>query len=219
MKLIQEIINDLTSSDKNIVDALLKTKVIAFKLKNQELLNWVNNEFNGYENGNDLPDYRVIGCVIYGTVSNGFGMMKNYPIPVYGLEKKDREMLTTIRMAHSISAIYDLATRQNETIGRDIPPELYYLFNRSLSDGYEVIHARSRTDQAQLVQIISTVRSKLLDFMLSLQNEIGYDTEDLGNDKEILQKASELFTSTIFGNNTTNIIGSHNSQETQNKGV
>ena len=58
MKLIHEIINELIDTDKSISSPLLKTKVLASRLQNDVLLNWVSYELKGYHTGGDLPDYR-----------------------------------------------------------------------------------------------------------------------------------------------------------------
>ena len=64
MKLIGDIINELVDSDKSIASPLLKTKVLASRLKNNDLLTWVNSELSGYIN--DVPNYRIFGCSITG---------------------------------------------------------------------------------------------------------------------------------------------------------
>ncbi|MBK7490043.1 MAG: hypothetical protein IPI74_09620 [Bacteroidales bacterium] len=58
MKLINDIINELIDTEKSIVSPLLKTKVLASRLGNDVLLTWVSNELKGYENKDELPDYR-----------------------------------------------------------------------------------------------------------------------------------------------------------------
>lgn len=56
-ELINQIIQDL-GANKPIDGILLKTQVVAHKLKNEEFLQWVKNEQNGYEDMRTVPDYR-----------------------------------------------------------------------------------------------------------------------------------------------------------------
>ena len=60
MKLISEIIDLLSSSDRDVATALMKTKVLLFQLGEKELLEWVNSELNGYPDRDNLPNYRVL---------------------------------------------------------------------------------------------------------------------------------------------------------------
>ena len=43
MELVSQIINDLVDDQKSLNSALLKTKVLASRIQNVELLYWVNN--------------------------------------------------------------------------------------------------------------------------------------------------------------------------------
>lgn len=47
MKLLNEIIDALSSQDSSLTDALLKTKVLLHKIGHKELVEWVNRELNG----------------------------------------------------------------------------------------------------------------------------------------------------------------------------
>ena len=47
MELISQIINDLIDEEKSLNSALLKTKVLASRIQNQNLLDWINNELSG----------------------------------------------------------------------------------------------------------------------------------------------------------------------------
>ncbi len=60
MKLIDEIIEILSSSDGNLTDALIKTKIVLHKIGHKELIDWVNSELNGYPNEDQVPPYRIL---------------------------------------------------------------------------------------------------------------------------------------------------------------
>ena len=55
MKLINYIINDLMDLNQPLEAGLLKTKVLATRIGNKELMNWINGEINGFPDGNDVP--------------------------------------------------------------------------------------------------------------------------------------------------------------------
>ena len=85
MKLIQDIINELVDSELSINSPLLKTKVLASRLQNDELLIWVTNELKGYDNDGDLPSYRKFNGNIIGTYINGSMQYTSQPVPTTGL--------------------------------------------------------------------------------------------------------------------------------------
>lgn len=103
------------------------------------------------------------------------------------------------------------------TLQHPIPVELNHLFNEALSGGFTVNRAWSEIDLSQVRQILVEVRSRLLDFALNLQTEIGADVAD-----EDVKKAAAaidapgLFSHAIFGNNATIVVGSHNKQQVTN---
>lgn len=50
MKLLDTIISELVNVEISLSSPLLKTKILASRLQNKELLEWVNNELKGYSN-------------------------------------------------------------------------------------------------------------------------------------------------------------------------
>ncbi|WP_198013356.1 MULTISPECIES: hypothetical protein [unclassified Psychrobacter] len=60
MKLVDEIIEILSSDNGILSNALIKTKVLLHKMGHKELVMWVNKELNGYSQDDELPDYRII---------------------------------------------------------------------------------------------------------------------------------------------------------------
>lgn len=217
MKIIDEIIEELTNKDNHLTDILIKTKVLAFKLKNSELTTWIDNELNGYSKG-DLPDYRVMECQIIGTISNGFQRANNYPIPLVALKKEQAEMIRTMRLAQSISTLDEfIHNKEVRKLSMNIPPEFYGYLSKDFENGFVIEIAKREVDKSQIIQTLTAVRSKLLDFLLKLNEELG-DTEDIkplteGSAKE---KVASLFNSAVFGNNTTIIVGDHNTQTVTN---
>jgi hypothetical protein len=213
MKIVDDLINELTNKDIRLTDILIKTKVLAFKLKNSELSAWIDNELNGYSKS-ELPNYRILQCQIIGTVSNGFQRANNYPIPILGLDKELFNGFKTAHLTQSVSALDEFVNKEME--GRfimNIPPEIYGILSKEFSNGFVVEYARREIDKVQIIQTLTAVRTKLLDFLLKLNEELG-DTEDIkplteGSAKD---KISSLFNSAVFGNNTTIIVGNYNTQ-------
>lgn len=60
---INTIIKELVDPETKLKDTLLKVQVLAFKIKNTKLKEWVNNELNGFI-GKEVPSYRKIPSAV-----------------------------------------------------------------------------------------------------------------------------------------------------------
>ena len=77
MKIIDDLITELTNNNISLTNILIKTKVLAHKLKNDELKTWIDSEQNGYSS-NNVPEYRILACQSTGTISNGIQNFDNH---------------------------------------------------------------------------------------------------------------------------------------------
>jgi hypothetical protein len=216
MKIIDELIDSLTDKSNSLTDVLIKTKILAFKLKNQELQNWIDNELNGYGN-NEVPNYRIVHCEIIGTISNGFQRATNYPIPLISIDEKLKKGMKTVKLSQSVSTLDEVVRK--EKAGRmymNIPAEMYGYLSQDFDNGFVIEYAKRQIDRTQIIEVFTSIKSKLLDFLLQLNEEIGNENiSDLKNSdtKDIV---SSLFNSSVFGNNTTIIVGDNNKQSVKN---
>jgi len=80
MKLLESIINDLVVTDVSLSDPLLKTKVLATRIQNTQLLDWVESELSGYRDKEDLPPYRRSKGILKGNFVNGYKQYTNVDI-------------------------------------------------------------------------------------------------------------------------------------------
>lgn len=186
MKIIDELIEELTDKSNHLTDILIKTKVLAYKLKNKELINWIDNELNGYNNG-ELPEYRRLTCQIIGSLSNGFQRAKNYPIPLIGFDDDLRQGMQTVTLTQSVSTLDDFVHREEGgKMIMNIPPEMYGYLSKDLDNGFVIEYARREIDKSQVLQTLTSVRTKLLDFLLKLNDELGEqdDVKPLLKEKE-----------------------------------
>lgn len=217
MKIIDDLIDELTDKTNLLTDILIKTKVLAFKLKNAELTKWIDNELNGYEDGL-LPEYRKLSCQIMGTVSNGFQRANNFPIPLYGIDEELKQSILTVNLMQSLSTLDDFVNGKNE--GKmiiNIPAEFYGYLSKDLDNGFVIEYARREIDKLQVVQTLTAVKTKLLDFLLNLneeaENKDNVSSLSQGDSKD---KVASIFHSSVFGNNTTIIVGDNNTQTVTN---
>lgn len=218
MKLLDEIVDLLSDENGSLNQAMLKTKVLLHRLGNEELATWVNGELNGYKAGQEVPLYRVVGAQVFGNVSNGAWRHPNFLLPVSHLPDAAKTYLQTEKLRHALTVLEGFARKPQQLVHK-IPPEFFGALGEKLSSGYCVESAWSEIDASQVVQVVTEIRARLLDFVLGLQSKLGDDVMDADLKREAAKiDSSGLFAQTVFGgnttfgNNTTFVLGHGNSQ-------
>ena len=64
MTLLREIQLAATDDQVSISTVLRKAKMLAARLQNRDFEDWVNRELNGFEDGVDLPPYRIMSSFL-----------------------------------------------------------------------------------------------------------------------------------------------------------
>ena len=217
MKLANEIVELLSSKDGVLSEALIKTKVLLHKIGYKDLVAWVNKELNGYEDDDDLPDYRIVEAQVLVNATNGVYEVRSHPVPLGHLEEDYRNRLEKGIMPQSLTVIEEFTAKKEGSLQSHIPMEMNGLLSKNLANGYIVQRAWSEIPIASASNILMQVRSRLLDFILELSGEFS----SANTDQEIKEKASNfdvanLFNHTIFSDNTTIVVGSENTQTVTN---
>jgi hypothetical protein len=216
MKLIEEIIDLLSSKEPNLTTALMKTKVLLHKLGEKKLVDWVNSELNGYSDLENIPDYRVLRVVIKGNVSNGFSRYTNHALPLLHLDADLRKHFETHYLKQSVAAIEGYADKDELAIS--IPLEFCQFISMGLDGGFQVESAWGKCAAGAMKQVLTEVSSRLLDFLLELSEKFPDEmqpSEMKEKSKEV--GVSDLFNHTVFGDNTTIVVGDSNTQHIKNK--
>lgn len=217
MKLLDELIDALSAQESSLTGALLKTKVLLHQIGRKELVEWVNHELNGYPHDRELPEYRILPAQVLANMANMAYEVKSHPIPIGHLDDDFRERFETAKMYQSLAVLEKLVAKEDGFLEVPIPIELNGVFGMSLANGFRIQRTWCSIGKPDVAQIFIQVRSRLLDFVLELKEQIGDDVPD----QEIKQRtdsidASSLFNNAIFGNNTTVVVGSHNTQKVTN---
>lgn len=218
MKLIEEIIDLLSSKEPNLTTALMKTKVLLHKLGEKNLIDWVNGELNGYPDEANIPEYRVIPVIVQGNASNGVWRYQSQNLPVFHLDDKLQKRLNISNLTQSIAVIEDYA--KSDHMQLLIPPELYPFLSKGLDNGFQVESAWGKFAAGAMKQVLTEVSSRLLDFLLDLSEKFPNEMDS----KEMKEKSkeigvSDLFNHAVFGDNATIVVGDSNTQNIKNKVV
>lgn len=213
---INKIIEELVNPSNKLKDTLLKVQVLAFKIKNEKLKEWVENEINGYA-GKEVPQYRKIPSVVFGNLiqDRGFGsyMTKNSsPLPIEYLDKELRESLMSVTITSTVSELEHMISKGGQ-YQVNVPHYIHSAITNLLANDWVVDSAWQKISINNIEGILSSIKSNLLTFMLQLADELGEnDKIDIMKDAK---KIDNLFDKTIgqLTGETVNItIGSDNVQ-------
>lgn len=220
MKLISEIIEILSSDSGKLSDALIKTKVLLHKIGHKELVPWVNSELNGYSDKDTLPEYRVLSAQVLVNASNGAYRVTSHHIPMGHLEDHHREAIETAEMDQSLAVLEKFTENDSGHLQAHIPMESYGILGKGLGNQYQIESAWSEISHTSVLQILIQVRSRLLGFVLELNDEFPSEL----NEEQVKERidnvdTENLFNNAIFGDNTTILVGSSNSQTVSNMSI
>lgn len=180
----------------------------------------MNNELNGYPDPEKVPEYRRLPSQVLVNAMNMAYQINSHPIPLGHLTDKQREDLQTAKMHQSLAVLEKFAADKKGRLQAPIPMEANGLLGQGLANGYKIQRAWCEIQVADVTQIIIQVRSRLLDFVLQLQDHLGEDVkdDDIKSKSKTIDTAG-LFQSAIFGDNTTIVVGNHNTQTVTNTNI
>lgn len=207
MNLIQELQNDILDSKTSLSSILRKAKVLASTLKNKEFKNWVDNELNGYpESKEKIPDYRQGRAESYGHFSGPFGSaLKNFPIPSLNLPGQIKKHANELLLVQGVRVFESLIEIEGDSSDFHIPwpTDIVAIISDKVVQGYICISAWKSVSRGQVEQVLDTVRNRLLNFVLDLQERY----PKISKSKDALLEVPEKQVASAVN---TYIIGSHN---------
>ena len=209
MKLISDIINDLVADGTSAVIPLQKTKILASRIGNKELLNWVNLELGGYPNKESLPSYRKAVGTILGDFINGYNKVTNYPLPLPSFgDDLDEEMRTFLIMNGVATLEQFNASGETSLMFRfpdGVKQSIQSIMQNSNGPYFQLLHVGVSVPIHVASQVVTAVKNKLLDFMLELESQFGMETniEDL---KKQPTKINYIMETTIHNTGDGNVI-------------
>lgn len=222
--LLQEVIDDLVNTKKSLSASLMKLNYFGRLIKNQELIDYTQNELNGYRDQENVPDYRrTIGTLF---IDMQISIHRNSgQLPVSMLEKPFRDALKYVYVKEGIAAIEKLA-REAENgdfdgqIMTPLPMEMLHILQAPARKLYksdarvDVIGARLAGNASIVVEIPNAIRTRLLEFVMSIAEMFGYNIEI-----ESFNKKAETNNQTIIHqmNTTINNSGDGNVINTGNQ--
>lgn len=190
-----QLLRDAVSGKEKIENILLRLKVILSELKNENIMNWVNGELEGYNDKKVLPPYRAFKGNIIGTYFVNINTQyNNQSVPLqFLISEEEIDKLRTIEMTDGIGTIQNILqgkNRESYAYARVIPTEYCYAISTEELQitGMRVIVPSNRMDG-----IVSHVKTKLVDVIMELEKEFeNIDELDIRSQMEENNSASHV---------------------------
>lgn len=204
MSLIQGLQNDIIDSKVGLSSVLRKAKVLASILKSNELTKWVDSELNGYRGDRkEVPDYRIMSVSNLGHFVGYGNVIKNRPIATLNLLNQIQEFAKNHIMIEGVRALESLVEGESPTFQVHWPSDWLAIAGERIYQGYNCIDAWKVISRGQVEQILDTVRNKLLDFVIELQEKY----PEISKSEDAILKVSKEQVSSVVN---TYILGGNN---------
>lgn len=208
MSLLRDIQDAAINSDIDISTVLRKCKVLAVRLGNDNFKKWVDQELNGYNKIDDLPNYRILTVQSKGHFSGYFGSaLKNADIPSFCIPKEFRERYSKAYGTQPISAYESLLKLSKGENFRDPwSPDFVALHCDNIYEDMTCMTAWKVIPNGSIVALVDSVRNRVLDFVLEIESEAPDAGEAPINKPPLPQeKVTQVFNTTIVHGDVGNI--------------
>ena len=202
MSLLRDIQDAAINSEIDISTVLRKCKVLAVRLGNENFKNWVDQELNGYNNIDNLPDYRILSVDSKGYFSGGSHRVNNANIPLIFIPEQFRELLSNAYCVQPISEYESLLkSSKSENFQEPWPSELVVAYGNRIYQNKTCISAWKVIPYGSIVSLVDSVRNRVLNFVLEIESEAPDAGEALLNEPPLPQdRVTQFFNTTIYGN-------------------
>ena len=134
--MIKDLIKDLVYEEIDLIQGLTRAKLIAYKLNNTQLKEWISKEVNGYGDKDDeLPKYRKIPCEIFAKLFVPFGGERTIPMDVSNLEKGMTINMHEMNITQSVATLYQSVNQGHGPYGVEEMPQNIVTMFRQFTNG------------------------------------------------------------------------------------
>ncbi|MCL5959400.1 MAG: hypothetical protein M1358_08805 [Chloroflexi bacterium] len=213
MSLLGEIRDAAVDSEVSLSVVLRKSKVLAARLGHEAFKKWVDQELNGYRLKGELPEYRIISVESRGYFSGPFGSgLNNAPIPPGCLPENFRELASIVYLTDGVSA-YEALVKQGggSTCQSPWPADLIVSVGSEIYEGLNCLSAWRVIPSNSLVAVLDTVRNRILNFVLEIEEEAPEAGEAKPGTRPLPgERVNQVFNTYILGGNNNLASGSSN---------
>lgn len=202
--LLHQIQMEAVDGDYDLASLLRNCRVLAQRLNNSDLKQWVVNELDGYGTEAELPSYRVLSqALLLGHYFGAFGAeVRNVQIPTSAVLEEFREHVVGVRFTQGVREIQEqIANSEKGALRIAVPPEAHAAIQNTQIREDMVLGSVIKIVSTSFLQgILDTVRNRILNFTLELESEApktGDPLESLRMNKS--DKVQQIFNTEIKG--------------------
>lgn len=191
---MDKLINKLLSGEGRLSLLLLEAKEFAETAKNEKLIEFIDNELDGYA-GKEIPAYRKINAEIVGDIQDSFGQLvyRQYPLDFSKISDQLGFDISNTVSPDGISFIENnLESLKGAIVLKQMPPQLVGMLNEILEDnnpGMKLVAAYHRFGKASIQYIMDKVRQELINDLRKIQKSLkplkGIKMPSFGLDKSL----------------------------------
>lgn len=203
--LLHQIQMEAVDGSQDLSSLLRKCRILAQRLGNGDLKSWVMKELDGYNEEDELPDYRVLSqALILADYFGSFGsQLRNVSVPITAIHEDIRDFIASVQATQGVRQIQEQVAQATEgAIRIAIPPEAYGAISNSYVREDMVLASAVKIVNTSFLQgILDAVRNRILNFTLELESEApntGDPLEELRVNKP--DRVQQIFNTEIRGN-------------------
>ena len=198
-----KVILDLVQNNNPLSDILFRLKLLLSNFNNNEIMEWVNNEINGYPDKSNVPEYRNIRGVIKCDILVGYQYYQNCYLPICYSDPKALDIIT-MHCQESVSAL-ETMMKKNEDEYASIIQNVAYPYLKQYVNGY-IQNARLVFSVHNYSDIYSSIKNKVLDILLLLEKKFGnLDSYDFMINDEQKEKIIPAIIQMVYNDNSIRI--------------
>lgn len=212
--MIKKLIENLANESITLTSGLNQTKIIAKKIKNDNLTNWLQYELKGYPEGNKevLPEYRNFTIQLIGDVIDNYGT------------KSEQVILNTLKLGdqlgvdmnnhseqHDIESIeHAVLTAEGEFVENPFDLRFVEMLDGAMNKSnpnHRLIYAAKKIALGNLRKILTQTRQRLLDTLLDLEVEFPELDKQFKPTEENKEKAQNIINYNVYGGKLNTNLG------------
>lgn len=212
MDLIEDLLNTAVDAASDLGTLLRKCRILAARLGSQQLEDWLIWEANGYPKNVLVPGYRVWPLQVKGNFAGQYQSISDQPIPPVLLPKDVRKIYNKYEFRESIATI-EYSLQQNETgIIYISTQDLALTLGTKVFKQMNCLSCWAEFSTSNLVELLNTVRNRLLEFLVAVQKEHPNAGKTNSNDPGFPSpdKVTQIFNMTVTHGGNVNLIGTAN---------
>ena len=158
---IKEFRNILTKNDSSLNELLRIAKFFAKKIKDEEMVLWIDKELNGYEKDKEVPDYRMVkGQPKAWNPYHGW-------IPWIVNNSETQKKISQRGANQKIGEIENLIKSDSNDLQMPYPEEMQQKFSEGQIRQFTLI-----IPKVALIGITESIRNKLIDWTMPLPDNL-----------------------------------------------